>query len=148
DAARRGRRSRLPLRAPRPRLGNTRPGPRVRTRPDDLAVAATESQRYSRKTTAGTACCMAGHAIPTTHQRLVAAFKEAGVEGEIIFVNDGSPDDSREILAAIAERDPMVTVINHSRPFGSQSAFTSGMRIATGDGVVLLDGDLQDPPEV
>ena len=44
--------------------------------------------------------------------------------------------------------DPRVVVINHARAFGSQSAFTSGMRIATGDAVVLLDGDLQDPPEL
>jgi polyisoprenyl-phosphate glycosyltransferase len=94
------------------------------------------------------ACYMDGQAIPIMHQRLAAAFEQAGVDGEIIFVNDGSPDDSREVLAAIAERDPSVTVINHSRPFGSQSAFTSGMRIASGDAVVLLDGDLQDPPEL
>ena len=52
------------------------------------------------------------------------------------------------MLAELAERDPQVVVINHTRDFGSQSAFTSGMRIATGDAVVLLDGDLQDPPEV
>src|SRR5262249_17337645 len=44
--------------------------------------------------------------------------------------------------------DEQVVVINHTRNFGSQSAFTSGMRIATGDAVVLLDGDLQDPPEL
>jgi polyisoprenyl-phosphate glycosyltransferase len=94
------------------------------------------------------ACYRDGDAIPIMHQRLAAAFEEAGVDGEIIFVNDGSPDDSGEILAGLAERDPMVTVINHSRPFGSQSAFTSGMRIASGDAIVLLDGDLQDPPEL
>ena len=52
------------------------------------------------------------------------------------------------MLAELAERDPKVVVINHARNFGSQSAFTSGMRIATGDAVVLLDGDLQDPPEL
>jgi dolichol-phosphate mannosyltransferase len=52
------------------------------------------------------------------------------------------------VLAELAARDPKVVVVNHARAFGSQSAFTSGMRIATGDAVVLLDGDLQDPPEV
>ncbi len=82
------------------------------------------------------------------HERLTRTFEQAGVDGEIIFVNDGSPDDSREVLNRLADRDQKVTVVNHSRPFGSQSAFTSGMRIATGDAVVLLDGDLQDPPEV
>ena len=44
--------------------------------------------------------------------------------------------------------DPHVVVINHSRNFGSQNAFTSGMKLATGDAVILLDGDLQDPPEL
>jgi len=82
------------------------------------------------------------------HQRLTATFKRSGVDYEIIFVNDASPDDAKEVLAGIASKDPKVIVVNHSRNFGSQSAFTSGMRIATGDAVVLLDGDLQDPPEL
>jgi len=94
------------------------------------------------------ACYKDAQAIPIMHERLTAAFAAADVGGEIIFVNDGSPDDSRQVLAEIAARDPNVVVITHSRPFGAQSAFTSGMRIATGDAVVLLDGDLQDPPEL
>jgi len=94
------------------------------------------------------ACYKDGQAIPIMHERLTSAFAAAGVDGEIIFVNDGSPDESREVLREIAARDPNVVVITHTRPFGSQSAFTSGMRIATGDAVVLLDGDLQDPPEL
>ena len=82
------------------------------------------------------------------HERLTAVFTKLGVDYEIIFVNDSSPDDAREVLAELAARDPRVIVINHTRNFGSQSAFTSGMRIATGDAVILLDGDLQDPPEL
>jgi len=82
------------------------------------------------------------------HERLASAFAEIGADYEIIFVNDGSPDNAADVLAELAERDPKVVVINHARAFGSQSAFTSGMQIATGDAVVLLDGDLQDPPEV
>ena len=82
------------------------------------------------------------------HERLVRVFTDIGAEYEIIFVNDGSPDNAREVLAELASRDPHVVVINHARAFGSQSAFTSGMQIATGDGIVLLDGDLQDPPEL
>jgi len=70
------------------------------------------------------------------------------VDYEIIFVNDSSPDNAREVLAELAERDKKVVVINHTRNFGSQSAFTSGMHIASGDAVILLDGDLQDPPEL
>lgn len=82
------------------------------------------------------------------HERLVATFARIGCDYEIIFVNDGSPDNAREALAELAARDPNVVVVNHARNFGSQSAFTSGMAIATGDACVLLDGDLQDPPEL
>jgi dolichol-phosphate mannosyltransferase len=82
------------------------------------------------------------------YQRLVAVFAKIGVAYEIIFVNDCSPDNADEVLSALAAQDPKVIVIRHSRNFGSQNAFTSGMHIATGDAVVLLDGDLQDPPEL
>lgn len=82
------------------------------------------------------------------HERLATTFGAIGCDYEIIFVNDGSPDNAREVLSELAARDPNVVVINHARAFGSQSAFTSGMRVATGDAVVLLDGDLQDPPEL
>ena len=94
------------------------------------------------------ACYRDAPAVPHMYERLTKAFAEMGVEGEIIFVNDASPDDAREVLTALAARDPSVVVVNHTRNFGSQAAFTSGMRIATGDAVVLLDGDLQDPPEL
>src|SRR5438132_455867 len=87
-------------------------------------------------------------AVTIMHDGLTAVFKRIGVDYEIIFVNDHSPDNAREVLAELAGRDAKVVVINHSRNFLSQNAFTSGMRIATGDAVVLLDGDLQDPPEL
>jgi dolichol-phosphate mannosyltransferase len=82
------------------------------------------------------------------YQRLTTVFHKIGVDYEIIFVNDRSPDNAAEVLAQLAAEDKKVVVINHTRNFGSQSAFTSGMNIATGDAVVLLDGDLQDPPEL
>jgi polyisoprenyl-phosphate glycosyltransferase len=91
---------------------------------------------------------MDGPAIPFMYKRLVDVFTRIDVDYEIIFVNDCSPDNAREVLADLAGQDKKVVVINHSRNFGSQSAFTSGMKVATGDGVILLDGDLQDPPEV
>jgi polyisoprenyl-phosphate glycosyltransferase len=100
------------------------------------------------KITAVIACYRDAPAVPIMHERLVAAFAEAGADYEIIFVNDGSPDNAAEVLAELAAQDPKVVVVNHARAFGSQNAFTSGMRIATGDAVVLLDGDLQDPPEL
>ena len=82
------------------------------------------------------------------HDRLVKVFTTIDVDYEIIFVNDASPDNAEQVLAQLADSDDHVTVVTHSRNFGSQSAFTSGMRIATGDAIVLLDGDLQDPPEL
>lgn len=94
------------------------------------------------------ACYRDAPSVPDMHARLTAVFENIGTGYEIIFVNDGSPDDAREVLGKLAATDPKVTVVNHTRAFGSQSAFTSGMRVATGDAVVLLDGDLQDPPEL
>jgi polyisoprenyl-phosphate glycosyltransferase len=100
------------------------------------------------KLSAVIACYGDAPAVPIMYERLRATFGEIGADYEIIFVNDGSPDNAGEILSELAGRDSKVVVINHTRAFGSQSAFTSGMRIATGDAVVLLDGDLQDPPEI
>lgn len=67
---------------------------------------------------------------------------------EIIYVNDSSPDGSQEILKNLAKKDKKLTVLLHSRNFGAQSAFTSGMKQAIGQAVILMDGDLQDPPEL
>ena len=94
------------------------------------------------------ACYRDGQAVPIMYQRLKAVFEKIGVEGEIIFVNDRSPDNAQEVLADLASKDRNLVVITHTRNFGSQSAFTDGMRLATGDAVILLDGDLQDPPEL
>ena len=101
-----------------------------------------------KKISAIIACYRDAPAVPIMYERLSAVFKSINVDYEIIFVNDNSPDNAREVLGVLAANDSKVIVINHSRNFGSQSAFTSGMRIATGDAVVLLDGDLQDPPEL
>ena len=94
------------------------------------------------------ACYRDAPAVPFMHARLTHVFQKLGVDYEIIFVNDASPDDARQVLSELAEKDGHVVVINHTRNFGSQSAFTSGLQVATGDAAVLLDGDLQDPPEL
>ncbi|MEI7556255.1 glycosyltransferase family 2 protein [Candidatus Chlorohelix sp.] len=101
-----------------------------------------------KKISAIIACYRDAQAVPIMYQRLTAVFQKIDVDFEIIFVNDASPDNAEEVLAELASRDKKVVVINHSRNFGSQNAFTSGMKLATGDAVVLLDGDLQDPPEL
>ena len=101
-----------------------------------------------RKLSAVIACYRDAQAVPFMYERLSLVFNKINVDYEIIFVNDNSPDNAREILTELASRAKHVVVINHTRNFGSQNAFTSGMAIATGDAVILLDGDLQDPPEL
>lgn len=100
------------------------------------------------KISAVIACYRDAPAVPHMYERLLRAFDGLGATPELIFVNDASPDDAEQVLAALAAKDPRVVVVNHTRNFGSQAAFSSGMRIATGDAVVLMDGDLQDPPEL
>ncbi len=98
--------------------------------------------------TAIIACYKDAQAIPFMYERLVKTFNEMKVRYEIIFVNDASPDNQEEVINNICQNDSNVIGITHSRNFGSQSAFLSGMEIASGDAMVLMDGDLQDPPEV
>lgn len=94
------------------------------------------------------ACYKDNQAIPLMYEQLTACFRKLNVDYEIIFVNDCSPDDSEEVIRRISRNDRRVTGISHSRNFGSQAAFRSGMEIASKNSVVLLDGDLQDPPEL
>jgi len=94
------------------------------------------------------ACYNESPSIPEMHQRLTSTFEKIGVNYEIIFVNDGSTDDSELVLKKICAKDKKTTAILHSRNFSSQNSFTSGMMQSSGDSVVLFDGDLQDPPEL
>ncbi len=94
------------------------------------------------------ACYKDGQAIPIMYERLKKTFTNLSVDHEIIFVNDCSPDDSEEVIRSISRNDRRVLGISHSRNFGSQAAFRSGMEIATKNSCVLMDGDLQDPPEL
>jgi dolichol-phosphate mannosyltransferase len=98
--------------------------------------------------TAVVACYKDGQAIPLMAERLERTFAKLNIDYEIIFVNDGSPDDSEEVIRAISAANPHVLGISHSRNFGSQAAFRSGMELAAKNAVVLMDGDLQDPPEL
>lgn len=69
-------------------------------------------------------------------------------EHEIIFVNDGSKDKTLEILEEIASQDKNIKVVSFSRNFGHQAAVTAGLKYITGDAIVIIDSDMQDPPEV
>jgi len=94
------------------------------------------------------ACYKDGQAIPVMYERLKQVFAKLRIDHEIIFVNDCSPDDSEEVIREISRNDRRVIGISHSRNFGSQAAFMSGLKIASKNSCVLLDGDLQDPPEL
>jgi len=108
-----------------------------------FGVVAAKTEKIS----AIIACYRDHQAIPIMHERLTKVLTGLGVDYEIIFVNDRSPTDDESVIRSLCEQDPHVSGVSHSRNFGSQSAFLSGMEIATGDAVVLLDGDLQDTPE-
>lgn len=101
----------------------------------------------AEKLSAIIACYRDHQAIPIMHERLTKVFNTLGVDYEIIFVNDRSPTEDEAVIRRLCEDDAHVVGVSHSRNFGSQSAFLSGMEIATGDAVILLDGDLQDTPE-
>jgi polyisoprenyl-phosphate glycosyltransferase len=81
-------------------------------------------------------------------RRVVAALEPLGEPFEVILVNDGSRDRSPDILRTIHERDARIKVLNFSRNFGHQIAITAGTDYAQGRAVVVIDSDLQDPPEV
>ncbi len=86
--------------------------------------------------------------LPELRQRMTAALDSIGDAWELICVNDGSRDSSLEMLRQIHAEDPRIKVVNLSRNFGHQPAVTAGIHHTRGDCVVLIDGDLQDPPEV
>jgi nucleoside-diphosphate-sugar epimerase/glycosyltransferase involved in cell wall biosynthesis len=116
----------------------------------DFSRLTKRAQPHRQKSTVSAviACYRDAQAIPIMHERLVAVFQRMDLDYEIIFVNDASPDDSEEVIRQISARDPHVIGIVHSRNFGSQAAFRSGMELASKEACVLLDGDLQDPPEL
>jgi len=80
--------------------------------------------------------------------RLRSVLSSLGFDWRIIYVDDGSVDGSGILLAALANEHPQVSVVHLSRNFGQQLAIAAGLAMADADAVVLLDGDLQDPPEV
>ena len=86
--------------------------------------------------------------LETSFSRMDAVMKKIGYPYEIIYVNDGSRDGSMKILRNIAKNNPQVKVRSFSRNFGHQLAVTCGMDAAKGDALIIIDVDLQDPPEV
>jgi glycosyltransferase involved in cell wall biosynthesis len=86
--------------------------------------------------------------LPELQRRLAAVLDELDSPAEILYVDDGSEDDSATWLAALALRDDRVGLLSLSRNFGKEVAVSAGLDHAGGDAVVVLDADLQDPPEL
>jgi glycosyltransferase involved in cell wall biosynthesis len=82
------------------------------------------------------------------HERLTAVLDRLGLSAEILYVDDGSRDGSMEILRKLRTRDGRVGIVALSRNFGKEVALTAGLDHAAGDAVVVIDADLQDPPEL
>lgn len=86
--------------------------------------------------------------LPEFYRRVVATMEQMGEPFELILVNDGCHDSSPEVMRQLHEKDSRVKIINFSRNFGHQVAITAGTDYASGRAVVVIDSDLQDPPEV
>jgi len=86
--------------------------------------------------------------LPVLYSRLRDVMDRANIEFEIVFVDDGSRDQSRQKLTELEEADKRIVVIELARNFGHQVAITAGLDFARGKAVAVMDGDLQDPPEV
>lgn len=86
--------------------------------------------------------------LPAFYARVVAVMEQVGEPFEMVLVDDGSRDRSWEVMREVAQRDRRVRVVRFSRNFGHQMALSAGLEYARGQAVILLDADLQDPPEV
>ena len=86
--------------------------------------------------------------IPITHNRLIFVLEEITPQFELIYIDDGSQDETPNHLRQLQQHDQRVKVVFLSRNFGHQMAITAGLDHVSGDAVVLIDADLQDPPEV
>jgi polyisoprenyl-phosphate glycosyltransferase len=86
--------------------------------------------------------------IERLHCELVAAFASVSQPWQVVYVNDFGQDRSLELLLDLRRRDPRVVVVELSRNWGHQAAIAAGLSVAGGDAVILMDGDLQDPPDV
>src|SRR5437868_2295341 len=86
--------------------------------------------------------------IDALHRRIAAVMEGLDRPWEVVYVDDGSRDRSRAMLLKRQADDPHIVVVELSRNWGHQPAITAGLSVAEGEAVVLMDGDLQDPPEV
>src|SRR5438477_2929983 len=86
--------------------------------------------------------------LPEFHRRVTEVFRALPMQAEVVYVNDGSSDTTLAVLQELRARDPRVAIVDLSRNFGKEIALTAGLDHARGDAVVVIDADLQDPPEL
>lgn len=102
------------------------------------------------KTTLSVVCPLFNEegAIPSLFDRLLPNLRKTGLDFEVICVNDGSQDGTLDRLLTYCERETSIHVVDLSRNFGKEAALTAGIEYATGDAIIVIDADLQDPPEL
>lgn len=115
----------------------TKPGPET---PQELAARCLVSVVVP--------CYNEQESVPEFQRRLTAVFGNLDCDLEVIYVNDGSKDRTMEMLYALHTQDQRIKIIDLSRNFGKEIAMTAGLDLARGDAVVVIDADLQDPPEL
>jgi len=123
---------------------HTTPLPRLTPTPEPACASRSASSRLS----VVVPCHNEEAVIELTHRRLVTELSRTGLEFEIIYIDDGSLDSTLARLEAIAAGDSRAHVLELARNFGQQAAMSAGLAHAHGDAVVIIDADLQDPPEV
>ena len=93
-------------------------------------------------------CYNEQEALPIFYEEVTKVVKQMKVKYELIFINDGSKDDTLEILRKLAKKDKKVRYISFSRNFGKEAGILAGLEAATGDYITMMDVDLQDPPHL
>lgn len=86
--------------------------------------------------------------LPAFHERMSAVLAQIAMDAEIVYINDGSRDGTLKVLQELREQDPRIAVIDLSRNYGKEIAMSAGLDLCSGDAVVVIDADLQDPPEL
>ena len=119
----------------------------------DVLTAAGTAQADARSGAAGSVSVVVPvfneeAVLPEFHRRLAAVLDSIGAPSEIVYVDDGSSDGSSALLAELHAADARVAVVELSRNFGKEAAMSAGLDHAGGDAVVVIDADLQDPPEL